>query len=99
MRCIMAIDITLDYVKKRKCMICGDMHKSIANVMLGQTHIATVVTCCNCGFTLTFAHSASEYAKYLETGEYDYHTSICLDEPDHCLLRENCPKIQKGRKI
>lgn len=95
----MAVDITLDAMRKRKCIICGDMHKSIANVMLGQTHIATVTVCCNCGFTSTYSHSASEYAKYLESGEYEYHTELCSEDPSNCLVKDGCPKIQKGRKI
>lgn len=95
----MGADITLDSLRKRKCIICGDIHKSISNVMNGQMHIATVTVCCNCGFTSTYSHSASEYAKYLETGGVDYHTEVCFENQSNCMVKEGCPKIQKGRKI
>lgn len=94
------MDITLESLRKRKCIFCGDTHKSIANVMSGQSHIATVTVCCNCGFTTTFAHSASEYAKYLEDGDSTYTTEVCPDiNTSRCLNGYNCPKIEKGRKI
>jgi transcription elongation factor Elf1 len=94
------VNITLDALKKRKCMLCGDSHKSISNVMLGQTHIATVTVCCNCGLTLTFSHSASEYAKYLESGEYQPYSDLCPEKGDHCMMYDNeCPRVKYGRKI
>ena len=94
----MSVDITLETLRKRKCILCGDTHKSISNVKLGQTHIATVTVCCNCGLTLTFSHSASEYARYLESGEYENYTEICPEKS--CIYNnKECPRIQKGRKI
>ena len=92
------MEITLDTLKKKKCPICGDFHKSFSNVMLGQAHIATVSVCCNCGYTMTFSHSAKEYARYLEEMTYQYHSDICTDYKT-CEYVSTCPKIKKGRKI
>lgn len=94
----MSVDITLETLRKRKCILCGDTHKSISNVKLGQVHIATVTVCCNCGLTLTFSHSASEYARYLESGEYENYMDICPEKTCGYTNKE-CPRIQKGRKI
>ena len=92
------MDITLDALKKRKCILCGHTEKTFSNVMLGQVHIATVSVCCNCGLTLTFSHSADEYAKYIESAEFDYKTEIC-SEYAACTNKETCPRIKAGRKI
>lgn len=90
-------DISLDALKKRKCIVCGDSHKSFSNISIGNKHIATVMTCCNCGNTLTFAHSASEYARFLVSGDYGFSLSIC--EETECANRDNCPKIQRGSRL
>ncbi len=93
----MVPDITLDALKLRKCILCGDQNKSIATIMSGQIHIATVTTCCNCGFTMTFSHSAQEYANYIQTGEGILTSEICTDP--NCKNQGNCTKRMKGRKI
>ena len=94
----MSIDINLEEIKKRKCLICGDRHKSLSDVFLGQAHIATVVVCCNCGYTMTFSHSAKEYAKYLEDKEFVHTYSICKDESTCCNPNE-CPKKIRGTRL
>ena len=91
------MDITYSLLEKKKCPLCGDFHKTFANIRLGHDHIATVTTCCNCGFTMTFSHSAKEYARYLEEMAYTYHPEICT-EYNTCKYNESCPKIKKGMK-
>lgn len=92
------MDITLDTLKKMKCHICGETNKTFANITLGQNHIATVSTCCNCGYTMTFAHSAEEYARYIEDKVFHYDTNICQNY-DVCKNIKTCPRIKYGRKI
>lgn len=94
----MNVEIDIQHIRHRKCMICGETNKSESNVMYGQKHIATVFVCCNCGYTMTFSHDAKEYAKYIESGLSTYSSELCSDF-DTCTKKSTCPKILKGRRI